>query len=576
MQFMGLFYARDPRAMLPSREAPYYIIGRHALSAADCASDGGAVACAQGRLRNGAALRAALASGGIRPVDGSLSALVLAAYRLWGEDYPSRLGGPISSVVIDQDAGRLTLSRDRMGELPVFYAFRGGSMAFSDHPAKLLDAPLVARIVDREGLNELFGLGPARTPGRTPFRDILSLPPGCQLIAGGHGHKVRRYFALEPLPHEDDLKHTIQTVRFLCEQAVEDALPLRPASMLSGGLDSTALTALMARRMDHPVDSYSLEYEDNERYFAPVEFQPERDEPYARMASEHLKTRHHAVTLSVEDLTASLDEAMALRGLPGMADIDAALMLLTRRIAQEHPAVVSGECGDEVFGGYPWFHRPRLIEADGFPWSGSLHLREQVMKPRVREKLRLSEYASARYHEAVAALPRLSTDSPEEARLRQLHGLCFQWFMPNLQERALRMSPVPVLTPYCDDRLVQYVYNVPWAMKNTGGVEKGLLREAMRDLLPEPLLMRRKSPFPKTCHPRYTQLVKEAALSMLDDASSPILEVVSADAVRDLAAGPLSPAETPWFGQLMAGPQMLAYLLAVNQWMLRYQVEVDL
>ena len=576
MQYMGLFYARDPRAMLANREAPYYIIGRHALSAADCASDGGAVACAQGRLRNSAALRAALSSSGIRPVDGSLSALVLAAYRLWGEDYPARLGGPVSTVVIDQDAGRLVLSRDRMGELPVFYTYRGGSMAFSDHPAKLLDAPQATRIVGREGLCELFGIGPARTPCRTPWKDILSLPPGHALIAGGHGHKVKRYFALEPLPHEDDLKHTIETVRFLCEQAVADALPLRPAVMLSGGLDSSVLAALMARRMDRPVESYSVDYEENELYEAPTAFQPERDAPYALLASEHLKTRHNEVTLTIPDLMASLDEAMALRGIPGMADIDAALLLFTRKIAQAHPAVVSGECGDEVFGGYPWFHRRHLIEVDGFPWSGSLLLREQVLKPKVRELLRLSDYASARYHEAVAALPRLSADTPEEAKLRQLHGLCFQWFMPNLQERALRMSPVPVLTPFCDDRLVQYVYNVPWSMKNTGGMEKGLLREATRDLLPEAICMRRKSPFPKTCHPLYTQLVREAALAMVDDASSPILEVVSADAVRELAAGPLSPADTPWFGQLMAGPQMLAYLITVNRWMARYQVELDI
>ena len=576
MQFMGLFYARDPRAMLPGREAPYYIIGRHALSAADCATDGGAVACAQGRLRNGAALRAALASGGVKPVDGSLSALVLAAYRLWGEDYPSRLGGPVSTAIIDQDVGRMILSRDRMGEQTVFYAFRGGSMAFSDHPAKLLEAPVATRAVNQEGLCELFGLGPARTPGRTPFRDILSLPPGCQLIAGGHSHKVRRYFALEPLPHEDDLKHTVATVRYLCDQAVAELMPLRPASMLSGGLDSTALTALMARHTDRPVDSYSVDYEDNQRYYEPTEFQPERDAPYALLASEILKTNHRTVMLTTENLMASLDEAMALRGFPGMADIDAALMLLTRNIAQNHPAVVSGECGDEVFGGYPWFHRPPWIGADSFPWSGSIQLREQVLKPKVREKLRLSEYVAARYHEAVAALPRSSQDAPEEARLRQLHGLCFQWFMPNLQERALRMSPVPILTPYCDDRLVQYVYNVPWSMKNTGGIEKGLLREAMRDLLPEPLLMRRKSPFPKTCHPRYTRLVREAVLAMLEDASSPILELVSAEAVRTLASGPLSPTETPWFGQLMAGPQMLAYLLTVNRWMLRYQAEVDL
>jgi len=576
MQFMGLFYARDPRAMLASREAPYYIIGRHALSAADCASDGGAVACGAGRLRNGAALSAALSASGIRPVDGSLSALVLAAYRLWGEEYPSRLGGPVVSAVIDQDAGRLILSRDRMGELPVFYAYRGGSMAFADHPAKLLESPVATRIVDREGLCELFGVGPARTPGHTPLRDVFALPPGCALTANAHGHKVRRYFALEPRPHEDSEAVTVETVRFLCEQAVEDALPLSPAAMLSGGLDSTALTALLARRATRPVASYSVDYEGNEEYFAPGAFQPERDEPYAREAAAHIGTRHQSVVLPQHSLVETLGEALALRGLPGMADIDSALMLFARRIAQDHPAVISGECGDEVFGGYPWFHRADPAAAEGFPWSGDLALREGVLKPRVREKLRLAEYASARYHEAVAALPRLSSDGPEEARLRQLHSLCFQWFMPSLQERALRMSPIPVITPYCDDRLVQYVYNVPWALKNTGGVEKGLLRQAMRDLLPESLAMRRKSPFPKTRHPLYTALVREAAMGMLADASSPILAVVSADAVRKLASGDLSPAATPWFGQLMAGPQMLAYLVTVNEWMLRYRIEIDL
>jgi asparagine synthase (glutamine-hydrolysing) len=229
-----------------------------------------------------------------------------------------------------------------------------------------------------------------------------------------------------------------------------------------------------------------------------------------------------------------------------------------------------------MFGGYPWFHRPEMIAADGFPWSGALQLRERILKPKVREKLRLPAYASARYHEAVAALPRLSSDTPEEARLRQLQGLCFQWFMPCLQERALRMSPVPVLTPYADDRLAQYVYNIPWAVKNAGGVEKGLLREAMRDLVPEAILARKKSPFPKICHPRYAQLAREAVLGMLEDPAAPILELIDAGAVRDLASGPLSPADTPWFGQLMAGPQMLAYLLTVNWWMLRYQVAIDL
>ena len=574
MQFMGLFYARDPRAMLTCREAPYYIIGRHALSASDCASDGGAVACASGRLRNGDALRAALVSGGVRPADGSLSQLVLAAYRLWGEDYPARLGGPVCTAVIDQDAGRLTISRDRMGEMPVFYAYRGGSIAFSGHPGIILESPIATRAVDRDGVCELFGMGPARTPGKTPFRDVYSLPPGCALIADSRGHKIRRYFALEPAAHEDDLPRTIETTRFLMEQAVADTLPHRPAAMLSGGLLSTALTALLAQRMDRPVDSFSFDYKDNARFLASS---LERDEPFALEASAHLKTRHHrSVLLTPDALFLALEEAMSLRGFPGMADFDAALLLFARRIAQVHPSILSGDGGDEVFGGDAWFRPSALTETDSFPWSATLLLRERVLKPSVREHLRLSTYVSARYHEAVAALPRLSSDSQEEARLRQLQGLGIQLRLSNLLERATRMSPVPILTPYADDRLAQYVLGVPWAMKNAGGAEKGLLREAVRDLVPESLRLRPKNPFPMPCHPRYAQLIREAIRQMLDNASSPILELVSADAVRDLANGPLSPSEPPWFGETLSGPQWLTYLLSVNQWMLRYQVELDL
>ncbi len=572
MQFLGLFYARDPRAMLTCREAPYYIIGRHALSAADCASDGGAVACASGRLRNGDALRAALVSGGVKPVDGSLSQLVLAAYRLWGEDYPARLGGSVCTAVIDQDAGRLTLSRDRMGATPVFYAYRGGSMAFSDHPGKILESPIASRAVDRDGVCELLGIGPSRTPGRTPFRDVWSLPPGCALVADSRGHKIRRYFALEPAAHEDDLSRTVETVRFLVEQAVADALPQNPAVMLSGGLSSSVLTALLARRLGRPVDSFSFDYKDNARFLESTEG---RDEPFALEASAWLNTNHRSVLLTPDALFLALEEAMALRGFPGMADLDAALLLFARRIAQNHPSILSGDGGDEVFGGGSWFNGRAMNDADGFPWSIALSFRERVLKPKLREHLKFSDYVLTRCHEAVAALPRLAAEPAEEARLRRLQGLSFQWLLPTLLERASRMSPVPMITPYADDRLAQYLYNVPWAMKNFGGAERGLLREAARDLLPEPLRMRLKNPFPKTCHPRYTQLVREAIRQLVDDASSPILQIVSGDALLELASDTLPSAPT-WFASSMSGPQWLAYLLSINQWMLRYQVELDL
>ncbi len=580
MRFNGLFYIRNRRALQGLIDAPYHILGRHALCADGTATDGGAIAYAAGRLRNGNELRAQLREAGIHLSDPhSLSALVLGAYRLWDDDYPRRLEGPVISVVIDQDAQKLVLSRDRMGELPVFYTYKGASIAFADHPEPLLESGVASRVVDQDGLCELFGLGPARTPGKTPFRDIHSLEPGTALIADAQDFQIRRYFELQAMPHEHDEKRTIKTVRELVEQAVDDIRPLKPACMLSGGLDSTVLTALLSRGETRKLSTWSVDYEESARYFSGNSFQIERDTPFIEKAAALLQTDHRMVVLTSAQLADGLVPAMALRAMPGMGDIDSSLMLFAREIAKESDNVVSGECGDEVFGGYPWFNREEMILSESFPWSGSIALRESVLNRKVAGKLHLSRYVCTRYHESACGLPRLTADTLREARLRQLHGLCFQWFMPNLQERAQRMCAafgLNVLTPFCDDRLVQYVYNVPWEMKAMRGAEKGLLRVAMQDLLPDDLLWRKKSPYPKTHHPGYADLMRRQMRQVLDDESSPLLELIDRHAVEALVNSGLRAQDTPWFGQLMAGAQMLAYLIQVNAWMLKYRVEIDL
>ncbi|NLG24425.1 MAG: asparagine synthase, partial [Clostridiales bacterium] len=345
----------------------------------------------------------------------------------------------------------------------------------------------------------------------------------------------------------------------------------------SGGVDSTALTALLARAAG-PVRSFSVDYEDEDVNFPNDNaWQPGRDAPFVEMAAAALKLRHTRVVLPVASLMNALGAAMEARGLPGMADIDSSLLLFGRQLSPAGRYALSGECGDEVFGGYPWFHRPDLIERDGFPWSGSLSLRESVLKPQVRLKLNLRGYVLDRCRDALSELPLLIGEPADEARLRALQGLCFRFFMPNLQERAARMlgaSDVRALTPLADDRLAQYVYNVPWSMKSLGGREKGLFRQAMDGLMPDALLWRKKSPYPKTYHPDYARLAAEALAATIADDAAPILQLVDREALTRLLGGPVSP--EPWFGQLMAGPQMMSYLVQVNLWMLKYRVEVAL
>ena len=580
-QLLGLYHSPRPRALQGFYDAPYVMMGRHVLCGRGHASDGGICALAVGWARNTDALRRSIRESGVTlGPDAGLSALLLHAYRLWGERFAEKIEGPVRCAVIDQNKNLLLLSTDRMGEAgPLFYAEKDGMVAFAGHPAPLLEAPGVSRIVDADGWREIFGLGPARTPGKTPFRDILQLPAGHQLIADGSGVRIRQYFALHAAPHEDSTEETVERVRELTVQAVSDAARFHPASMLSGGLDSTVLTALLAEKSPLPLRTFSVDYDGNDRHFTGGSYQPEQDAPYAEKAVRLVGSSHTRVVLRIESLVDALDDAVAARGFPGMADVDSSLLLFSRQIAGEAKYVVSGECGDEVFGGYPWFNREELIERDCFPWSGSIALREQVLAPGLRQTLQLRDYAGDRWREAMARQETLPGEDARPARLRRLQGVCFEYFMTNLQERAAAMGSaagLTVLTPYCDDRLAQYVVNVPWPLKRLGGQEKGLLRTAMRHILPDELLWRKKSPYPKTYHPLYTQLIVETLRGILADESSPILQVVDREAVLQLASGSLSPLETPWFGQLMSGPQMLAYLIQVNQWMLRYRVEVAL
>lgn len=574
MELLGLFHRRAHMEARGACDLPYIEKGAHALAARDMASEGGVLACAVGRLRNADALARELGLEAER----AQAKLVLAAYARWGEEYVSHLEGPVATAVLDRDGDRLVLSRDRMGERRLFYALDGDCAAFSDHPDLLLESGAVRPVVDADGLRELFGLGPARTPGRTPWRDMRALEPGCALIARGGAAHVRRYFHLEAAEHAHDAQTTARVVRAMLERAVDEVAPLSPAAMLSGGIDSTLLTALLRRRMDR-VRSFSVDYEDNARHFRGTAFQPERDEPYIALAARYLHCEHTGVELSQAQLAAALEEAVDARGFPGMADVDSSLLLFARAIAPHARHALSGECGDEVFGGYPWFRDAHSLSAETFPWSGSMRVREGVLRRGVRQKLNLRGYVRATLADAVARVEHLPRESAQDRCLRTMQHMCFEFFMANLQERAAAMcarSHVEVLTPFSDERLVQYVYNVPWEMKFLNGREKGLLREAAADLLPPPLLYRRKSPYPKTCAPEYARLVREMTARMLADRASPLLEVVDARSVEDVMRGSLSPAETPWFGQLMAGPQMLAYLWQVNAWLRARGAEIIL
>ena len=570
MKYYGICHSDYSRSVGGICDAPCITKGRMVLCARDIASQGQLIAMLEGKLRNRAALAVELGC----DRDEKPAMLALLAYRKWGDDYPAHIEGPCVTCVMEAGEDAMVLSRDRMGEVPLFYTCRDAIVHFADHPDSLLKSDAAEAVVDGDGLRELFGLGPARTPGKTFFRDIRAVEPGCMLVVHRNALAVRRYYSIEDRKHDEDIGETVAHTRFLLEQSIADISAPRPSVMLSGGLDSTALTALLVQKKES-VLSFSVDYRDNDVDFRASAFRPEMDAPYIELAARAFHTQHRTFTIDQTDLSRGLGRAMSLRGFPGMADIDSSLMLFARQISRYGASVVSGECGDEVFAGYPWFSSDAPLT--GFPWSGSLELRQSLLLPEIKSALQIKDYVQDVFDTHRKAADPGAEYSAEERRTRTMQRLCFEFFMSNLQERAVRMcegAGVQVLTPLCDERLVQYVYNVPREMKFMGGQEKGLFRAAVGDLLPEKLLRRKKSPYPKTCSPKYAQIMRRMAMQLASDREAPLFDFVDRERIRQIAESDLNPADTPWFGQLMAGPQLLGYLWQVNAWMRERNVTV--
>ena len=536
-----------------------------------------------GEIYNAPELRAELEGRGFRFCTSCDTEVVLASYLCFGPACGEKLNGIYAFAVGDPVNQRTFLCRDRFGVKPLFYTLREGKLVFASEIKGLFEFPGVEPVVDREGLCEVFGLGPARTAGCGVFQGIRELKPGHVAVFDRLGFRELPYFDLEAQPHEETYQQTVEHLRELLLDTVERQLisdvPL--CTFLSGGLDSSVVTAIAAHRLGEQgrtLSTYSFEFEGNEEFFTPSSFQPDRDQAWAQRVSQTLGTEHTTLLCGNKALADSLKEAVLAKDLPGMADVDGSLLYFCKQVKQRHTVALCGECADEIFGGYPWFHRREMFDGAHFPWSNNLDLRGGLLKQELREALGLEEYAAARLEESLSAVPTLPGESPEEVRMRQIGYLNIHWFMSTLLDRKDRCSMwsgLEVRVPYADHRIAQYVFNTPWEMKCHQGEPKALLRDAAEGLLPAEILHRKKSPYPKTHNPGYEALLKEQMAQVLRDSAQPLHKLLSEETVRDLLSQRFDYGK-PWFGQLMAGPQLLAYLLQVNYWLLRYNIHLSI
>lgn len=235
-------------------------------------------------------------------------------------------------------------------------------------------------------------------------------------------------------------------------------------------------------------------------------------------------------------------------------------------------------CSYEVFGGYPWFTHDEMLYADTFPWSRFVDKRKDVLSEELK-KLDIEGFTRQQYLDTLASVPHQEKEDPLTFRMREMFYLNIKWFMVNLLGRKDRMSmsnSLEVRVPFADHRLVQYAFNLPPNIKFAGGREKGLLRRALSGLLPDEIIDRKKSPYPKTHNPVYTGIICGMMSEVLADKSAPLHQIIDTKKVRELVDTRGEAYKYPWFGQLMTGPQLIAYLLQVNFWLKNYNVKLEL
>lgn len=504
---------------------------------------------------------------------------VLRSYIQWGPDCLNRLNGIFAFGIWEEPENRLFLARDRMGVKPLFYTLRGKGILFASEIKTILAYPGMEARLDSDGVGELILLGPGRTPGSGVLKNILELEPGCCGFFQNERLKTWRYWHLTDREHSDSFEKTVETVRYLVTDAIQRQMvsDVPIGTFLSGGLDSSLISAVCAKEMvkrGEPLHTFSVGYEDNEKYFVAGKFQPNSDEHYIGVMAEYLKSQQHWTVLSPECLVEALEDATRARDLPGMADVDFSLLAFCRDIRGHVKVALSGECADEIFGGYPWYRDPEVRDRVGFPWAQNTSQRAAVLHPHYRNRISAVEFVAERYEQTLAQSDILPGTSPLERRMKQMVNLNHRWFMQTLLDRKDRMSMacgLEVRVPFCDYRIAEYLYGVPWEYKDYQGREKGLLRKAMEGLLPEEILYRKKSPYPKTWHPKYLALVRERFEKLLSRHNALIFQILDREAICELLSGPW---KWPWYGQLMGLPQTIAYFLQLDHWLQEYRVEL--
>lgn len=527
-----------------------------------------------GEIYNHATLRNELLSRGYAFVGRTDTEVIGAGYLEWGTDLFTRLHGMFAIALWDTRQKELLLVRDPLGIKPLFYSSQSNQFLFASEQRSLLAAGVQAK-VGTEGVCELLGLWPYKTPGGRVFDSIEEVGPGSYMVISRDAMETSVYWCLTRREHREDFTTTVAHVRSMMEDAVEEHLvadvPL--TTLLSGGLDSSCVAALASRHgpgLDQG-SAYTLELPDAEAEFRPTPFRPDSDRPFAADMASYLGLHLDRVSISDEEIIIAEELTTGARDVPDNADMDTTLLLLFRAIKGRYKVCLTGEGADEIFGGYTWYMSGAPTSAGfSYPWVEALCFPFDFIAQDLRRVVQAHQHAS--FMRTLASLPAdLNAVEREEREGLVTSYLDLAVFLPGQLERMDRISMsqgVEARVPYCTPEFAMYCWSIPAEMKKHGGIEKGLLRQAASSMIPDSVRLRRKTSYPTARSHLYEGHLRQSAWRILDDKQWAFAEVLDLEAIRSILAGTRpAPTSRPsiWLGQLCS----------LYRWANAYSVEVS-
>ena len=506
--------------------------------------------------------------------------IIANAFIHWGAGFVKKLNGIFAIAIYDETRNMLYLFRDHFGVKPLYFTRIGDTTVFSSRIDTLFEYPRIRPALDISGFNEIFTIGPAKTYGHGVFANIKEVLPGEYIVITPDTFSRKMYYKIESKPHTDSYEETIEKTAYLVEDSIKKQMisDVPICTFLSGGIDSSLVSSVCAKYLKEgeKLTTYSFDFEDNDIHFKSNSFQPTQDRPYVDIMKDYLHTDHIYLSCKYETLADLLFPSVDSRCLPTMADVDSSLLYFCSEVAKNHKVALTGECADEIFGGYPWFHKEEMIKANTFPWMRDISFRKSLLNPEFAAVLHMEQYIANAYEKSISEIDIIPSENETETSRRRISYLNIRWFMQTLLDRMDRTSMhsgLEARVPFADHRIVDYVFNIPWEMKAKDGIPKNLLRQASVRFLPDEVLNRPKNPYPKTYHPKYEEILVKRLKEVINDTSSPLRSYLNLPVVNKFLDSPKEYGK-PWYGQLMAGPQMVAYLLQIDYWMKKYSLSL--